>query len=355
MMQTTSQERTSGFKAKYDPGTEVRSGEWLTLHRNENLFVNRQWMTEMARRLLDKAAITTYPGATCDELRAALAEEYGVQPENVFVGNGSDEVLADLLHLLRRNYERLSLLDVCFKIYLLLAERFDYQVDTLPGNTFTTGKIDVNGWQGLAVIDSPNAITSCAQKPEVFHELAAREGSFVIWDNAYGEFAGDCVPHDLPANLVLVRSFSKFYALAGLRVGYCIGDAALIEELLARKDAFNVNGFAQVMALEALRNKSMFADIRNQVIECRTTLASQLEALGLQVHRAAGNFVLARHPRYSGAWLQAELEKYRIAVRRFPGPLTEDYIRITVPPMHAVEKFIHTLADILRDAEARGG
>ncbi len=334
--------------AKYHPGVEVSGEDWLNLHRNENLLIGPEWTVQAARALVESAAIASYPNATSEKVRAAIAEAYGLGPENIFVGNGSDEVLADLLDLLRHSYESLGLLDVCFKIYLLLAERYRYRVEILPGNTFETGRIAAQGWEGLAVIDSPNAITSVSWPLETLQELAQNENSFLIWDNAYGEFAGDVVPPIIQKNMVMVRTFSKFYGLAGLRVGYCIADEAIVAELLARKDAFNVNSFAQAMALEALRRKEEFEAIRDRLVECRRLLVMRLQSLGFRMHTPAGNFVLATHPDFSAELIQNELMKRRIAVRRFDGKPTANYIRITVPPMAGVERLTAALEEILK-------
>ncbi len=337
--------------AKYDPGTEINGNGWLSLHRNENLFVGPDWTVDAARELVAKAEIANYPGPASDNLRNGLAEMYDVSPENIFVGNGSDEVLADLLDLLRHSYADMYLLDACFKIYYLLAERYGFNVRTLPGNTFKTGEVNVDGWKGLAVVDSPNAITSSCISQASLNKIAGKNNSFLIWDNAYGEFAGDGVPKLIKKNVVVVRSFSKFYALAGLRVGYCIADSALIAEMLARKDAFNVNGFAQVMAVEALRRKSEFSGLREQVLACRLELVTRLQALGFRVHKPGGNFVLATHPDCHAEIIQHRLMQRQIAVRRFPDALTANYIRITVPPMPVVEHFSSVLSEVLVNNE----
>lgn len=336
------------FTAKYNPGAELRGEGWLHLHRNENLFIGPDWTVTAAQQLIEKADIAAYPNASCDSLRAALAELYGVKPQNIFVGNGSDEVLADLLDLLRHAYDTMNVLDVCFKIYLLLAERYRFRVNVLPGETFATGRVSPNGWQGLAVIDSPNAITSACLAADDLKTLAGAANSFVIWDNAYGEFAGDHVPVHLQRNFVTVRTFSKFYGLAGLRIGYCIADEALVEEMLARKDAFNVNSLAQVMALEALRRKKYFDAIRDELVEARQQLVQHLLAFGFKVHQPGGNFVLATHPEFTAEMVQKELMQRRIAVRRFDGALTANYLRITVPPASGMARLAEALHEILQ-------
>jgi histidinol-phosphate aminotransferase len=335
--------------AKYDPGAQRYDDDWLCLHRNENLFVGRDWTVETASRMVETASISLFPDSTCRKLREAIAELYGVGPENVFVGNGSDEVLSDLFMLLRGSYDRVSLLDVCFRIYLLLAERFGFRVATMPGDTFVTGRISPNGWSGLAVVDSPNAITSAQLNAESLEALSQDERSFLIWDNVYGEYADDVVPATIRKNVVIVRSFSKFYALAGLRIGYCIADKAIVDELLARKDAFNVNGFAMVMALEALRRQEEFRRLGAEMRRCRDELVAGLQARGFRVHKPAGNFVLASHPAHSGERLELELQKRRVVVRRFPGELTSNHIRITVPPPPVLRRFLEVASDVVAD------
>ena len=147
------------FGASYDPGVEVGGGQVLSLHRNENLFVGPEWSIETARRLVPAAGVSSYPDATSLPLRIALAEHFGVEPGNIFVGNGSDEVLADLFSLLRAERDELWTLDVCFGVYPMLAERMGYERRILPGRTFETGRIEAEGFDGLAVVDSPNGLS----------------------------------------------------------------------------------------------------------------------------------------------------------------------------------------------------
>ncbi len=335
------------FSAKYDPGVEVKGDEVLCLHRNENLFVGPEWTVDTAQRLVAQAAVSSYPDATSRPLREALAEHFGVQPENVFVGNGSDEVLADLLALLRHFFDVAHTPDVCFQVYPMLLERLAYAHEILPGNTFETGRIDPTGFRGLALVDSPNGITGRGLDAAELMRLADHEKSFLIWDNAYGEYAGDAAP-PLRANVAFVRSFSKFFALAGLRVGYCIADESIVTELLARKDAFNVGGFAQVMALEALRRVDEFAALRDKLVENRKLLTAGLEGLGFRVLPSDFVAVLASHPEHDAERLRAELLARKIAVRHFTLPQVASFIRVTVAPEPQIERLLQALGEIVR-------
>ncbi len=334
------------FSAKYDPGVQVDADDVLCLHRNENLFAGPEWTVDAARACVEKAAIASYPDATSLPLREALGELYGVGPERVFVGNGSDEVLADLLSLLGKTHDAVHCLDVCFKVYPMLAERLDLELRTLPGNAFETGRIETANFRGLALVDSPNGITGRSVDPSELMALADRSDSFLIWDNVYGEYAGHSIPSPLPANVAFVRSFSKFYALAGLRVGYCIADKALVAEMLARKDAFNVNGFGQVMAIEAIRRRSHFEEMKSELLACKAELVRGLEELGFDVPPSDFVAVLASHSEHDAEHVQSALLARKIAVRRFASPPTASFVRITVPPRRELARLLDALADL---------
>ncbi|MFT7463713.1 MAG: histidinol-phosphate aminotransferase [Pseudohongiellaceae bacterium] len=340
----------SEFASSYDPGVQVSADDTLCLHRNENLLVGTDWAVDAARAAIPQAAISSYPDATALPLRVALAEHYGVQPENVFVGNGADEVLADLLAALRPRYNSFGVLDVHFKIYDLLAERMGFQVEDLAGHSFDSGHVTADGFNGLALIDSPGAIAGSSVPVDEVLAFAKKEGSFLIWDNVYGEYAYHELPLPLPDNVVFVRSFSKFYGLAGLRVGYCIGEAGLIGRMLAQKDAFNVNSFGQVMALAALKRHDQFAALRDELVVQRTTLTRDLESLGFQVKPSDSVGVLATHPDHSAEWVQAELLKRRVAVRRFTDDKISNFIRVTAAAQSQMQHFLTVMKDVLGKA-----
>ena len=336
------------FGSSYDPGVQVDSDDMLSLHRNENLFVGRDWTVDAAQQLVEHAHISSYPEATSKDLREAIAELYGVGAENVFVRNGADEVLSDLLGILRPRFQRVSTLEVCFKVYNMLAERMGFQQDTLPGHSFETGRIEAPEFRGLALVDSPNAISgSSIVRDDLFALAADQQDSFLIWDNVYGEYADETLPPALPKNVALVRSFSKFYGLAGLRIGYCIADAELVGAMMACKDAFNVNSLGQVMAVEALRRRDHFLGLRQQLVTGRRALVDGLEGFGFQVLPSDSVAVLAKHPEHTAEFLQAQLLERRVAVRRFADPLTADWIRITAAPQPVLDRFLAALHDFL--------
>ncbi len=338
----------------YDAGIQHGKERLLCLHRNENLFVGPDWIVERARDVAASIDVRSYPDPTASTLRRRLAEHHGVPVEHVFVGNGSDEVLALLFATRRDRYDAISMLDVCFKVYPMLAARHGYAARTLPGDTFTTGRIDTpTDFRGFAVVDSPNSITGVHIAPDDVLALAADPAAFVVWDNVYGEYAGDRIPADLPANVAVVRSFSKFYALAALRVGYCIADPSVVAALDARRDVFNVNGFAQAMAVDALARHDTFERHRTEMIACRHDLVGLLEARGFRVQPPAGHFVYAAHREIDGPEVQRRLMDRGVAVRHFfDPPVAAPWVRITVPPRAGIDQLTEALDDVL--AATRG-
>ncbi|CAM3296041.1 aminotransferase class I/II-fold pyridoxal phosphate-dependent enzyme [Corallococcus sp. ZKHCc1 1396] len=338
----------------YDPGVHIAGDGWLALHRNENLFAEPALLDDMARSALSKVTLSAYPHPTSLPLREKLAEVHGVDAANVFVGNGSDEVLSELLRLLRPSYDTLWMQDVGYVIHGVLADRLGYRPQTLPGSTFATGRVTAPDGPCLSVVDSPNAVTGHAVSGDDLAALAHTPGAFLVWDNAYGEISGDTLPREVRPNVVTVRSFSKFYALAGARVGYCIGDRALVARMLQRKDAFNVGAFSQAVALEALTRREHFLQLAGELRAARARLVTALEALGFEVRPPRGSFVFAKHATRDAAALHQGLEARRIAVRHFQKDGVRDYLRITVPPAAGMQRLLEALQALLSEASGNG-
>ncbi len=212
---------------KYDAGKHVCCGkEYLCLHRNENLFINETFLKKIMSSAFDKASARYYPDPNALQLREKLANKYKVKPSNIFVGNGSDDVLSNLFMYYRGLCDTLNINKIGYLIYRILGERYKYNICFL--NELKNIDDDT-----LYAIDSPNSITG-----EVFNhpeplEMAIKSNANIIWDNAYGEFASDRIPDNIASNLVVTRSFSKYYGLAGLRLGYCIGSENIINSMLS--------------------------------------------------------------------------------------------------------------------------
>jgi histidinol-phosphate aminotransferase len=332
----------------YDAGTHVTRDRWLCLHRNENFFVDSQWLAETQTRVMTRVPVASYPDSDCHDLRSALAEAHGVEIDNVFVGNGSDEVLSSLLALLRVDYDTMCAARVGYRMYPVLASRYGFTLELLSQSSPTSVSPPCDRPIVFAV-DSPNAITGEPSDPAWLDGLAETDRAFLIWDNCYGEFADDQLAACTP-NRVVVRTFSKYYGLAGLRVGYCLGAAPIVDRLHARKDIFNVNGAAQAMALEALQHPEVFERARAEMVRARTELMATLTDAGFVVVPSAGNFVLASHRDLSAAAIHEALAARCIAVRRFTGIGIDNCLRITVPDPRGAERLRSAFREIAAQA-----
>lgn len=312
----------------YDAGKVVDASGWICLHRNENHFIGSDWM-DYALGGDRSIKYTSYPDPFSAELRDRLAKLYDVSVSNIYVGNGSDGVLADIFALLRQTHSEINLPQVGYKVYDILASRLNFDVSRYVSGL---NRADINSFSGLSVIDSPNAITGSTVTADLIDEISATAGNFVIWDNCYGDFESKQlnVAGKL-SNMAVVRSFSKYYGLAGLRIGYCIASAEMVSALDRSKDVYNVNVVAQSLAARALDGTNEFEAFSARMLRVRNDLQKHLVALGFHVVEPHGNFIFASHPAVSGADFQARLESYQILVRRFDYPEISNWLRITVP------------------------
>lgn len=317
----------SGLTDKiYDAGPDRMGDSFIPLHRNENLFVDRSFLQELAEQAIKEVNFSSYPDSASLSLRKAIGESYGYAPEEVYVGNGADGVLSDLLLLLREDYEEVGTQPITYRVYPYLFNRYKFKQKLFTETS------------GLWVIDSPNSITG-----ETF-DFSLGSPEFLIWDNVYGEYMTDSIPEEKRAlNQVRIRSFSKFYALASLRIGYCFARRDLVSRLLRRKDVFNVNGLAQKMGELVLRNRKYFESLIPKMKESKKKLTNGLHQMGFSTSAGIANFVWATHPYLNMNALEKELRQASLVVRRFDEPLLENFIRITVPPLATVDLLLNVI------------
>jgi histidinol-phosphate aminotransferase len=296
-----------------------------------------------------------YCDPDCTALREAAAGKHGVNPGQVFCGNGSDEVLAFAFAAFFAGNapDRPALFpDVSYSFYPVWANLWNVQYKTVPvGGDFSVSPADYNQPNGGIVIANPNAPTSLALSCEAVEEIteyAAARGSVIIVDEAYIDFApGECsvVPlinkYD---NLLVVRTLSKSASLAGLRVGYCMGCENLIAALKAVRDSFNsytVDAVSQAGARAALLDTAYFQRVTEHVSATRSAAIATLCSIGCEVLPSAANFVLTRFPGLSGAEAFARLREKGILVRHFDKPRTRDWLRVTLGTDADMEEFYH--------------
>jgi histidinol-phosphate aminotransferase len=338
----------------YVPGEQPRLADLVKLNTNESPFGPSPLALD-AMRAAAAATLRLYPDPEATELREALAAHHGVKPDQVFVGNGSDEVLAHAFVALLKQPKPLLLPDVTYSFYPVWAQLFGVACDTVPlDGTMCVRVEDYRRAAGAIVIANPNAPTGIAlPRTDIVQLLKDHPGIPVVIDEAYVDFGGEsAVPliADHP-NLLVVQTMSKSRALAGLRVGYAIGDTGLIEALRRVKDSFNsypLGHVAQAGATASVRDDAYFRESCAKVAAMREAMTRELVELGLVVLPSSANFVFARHPAWTGADFAAALRAHAVLVRHFSKARTAPYLRITVGTEDDTRRLIAAAAEILR-------
>src|SRR6202140_5383190 len=296
---------TRGLKP-YVPGEQPRMAELVKLNTNENPIGPSPRVLEAIR---DQATDTLrlYPDPQATALRTALAGYHRVQPEQVFVGNGSDEVLAHAFAALLRHDAPLLFPDITYSFYPVYCRLFGIAFEAVPLDQAMQIRVaDYRRPAGAIIVPNPNAPTGVAlSRAEIATLLEQPPDAPVVIDEAYVDFGAETAIPLVAShpNLLVIQTISKSRALAGLRIGYAIGDNHLIEALVRIKDSFNsypLGRPAQAGAIASLADEAWFQQGRARVIEGRVRLTYGLDRLGFDVLPSSPNFVFARHPARGG-------------------------------------------------------
>ena len=339
----------------YVPGEQPRVADLVKLNTNENPFGPSPKALE-AMRAAAADSLRLYPDPEATDLRDALATHHGVTPEQVFVGNGSDEVLAHAFVALLKQSKPLLYPDITYSFYPVWAQLFDVTVKTVPLDDDLRVRVDdYRRDAGSIILPTANAPPGIAlPRTEIERLLDAHASIPVLIDEAYVDFGGEsAVPAiaDHP-NLLIVRTMSKARGLAGLRVGYALGDAGLLEALTRVKDSFNsypIGTVAQAGAAASVRDEAYFRECCARIIAGREAMTQALVERGFVVLPSSANFIFARHPDRDGPELAAELRARAVLVRHFNKPRTAPYLRITVGTEEDTARLIAAVDDILKN------
>jgi histidinol-phosphate aminotransferase len=343
----------AGALSPYVPGEQPRIADLVKLNTNESPFGPSPLALE-AMRAAAADTLRLYPDPEATELREVLAGHHGVKPEQVFVGNGSDEVLAHAFVALLKQPRPLLYPDVTYSFYPVWARLFGLACETVPLDGEMRLRIeDYRRAAGSIVIANPNAPTGIAlPRAQIARLLEEHRDVPVVVDEAYVDFGAEsAVPliADHP-NLLVVQTMSKSRALAGLRVGYALGDVGLIEALIRVKDSFNsypLGRIALAGATASVRDDAYFRESCAKVVAGREAMMRELVRLGLIVLPSRANFVFARHPERDGPDFAAALRERAVLVRHFDKPRTASYMRITVGSADDIRRLVAAMADIL--------
>lgn len=340
----------------YVPGEQPALAHPVKLNTNENPYPPSPRAVEAIRRELgeDGASLRKYPDPTARALREAVAKHHGVRVEQVFAGNGSDEVLAHAFAALLKHDRPIRFPDITYSFYPVYAQLYGVEYETVPLNSdFAIDVDDYRAPSGGVLLPNPNAPTGRALPlSEIEVLLKANPDAPVIVDEAYVDFGAESAVNliDTYPNLLVVQTTSKARSLAGMRVGFAFGDAALIEALTRVKDSFNsypLDRLAQAAALASYEDDAWFEQSCAKVVASREKLTAQLQTLGFDVVPSAANFVFAKHPAHDAATLAAALKAKEIFVRHFKLPRIDQHLRISIGTPDDCDALVTALGEIL--------
>ena len=337
----------------YVPGEQPKIEGLIKLNTNENPYPPSPRALEAVRRATDDT-LRLYPDPVSLELRETIAAPFGLEAGNVFVGNGSDEVLAHAFMGLLKQDGPLLFPDITYSFYPVYCGLYGIEAKKIPLEDDMT--VDVNAYAGPAgavILPNPNAPTGIALPLADIRRLAeVHRDRVVVIDEAYVDFGGESAVALVPDfdNLLVIRTFSKSYSLAGLRVGFALGQRPLIEALERVKDSFNsypLDRLAQAAATAAWKDADWFEATRSRIMMSRNRLTNELTELGFEVLPSSANFLFARHPDHEGAALAKALRAEAILVRHFAKPRISDYLRITVGTEEECARLVEVQKTIL--------
>jgi histidinol-phosphate aminotransferase len=340
----------------YVPGEQPKMSRLIKLNTNENPYGPSPKVLQ-ALRIEAADSLRLYPDPNCDVLKTAISEFQGLTTAQVFVVNGSDEVLAHVFQALLKHDAPLLFPDITYSFYPVYCGLYGINYETVP--LTQTFEIDIDDYlrpNGGIIFPNPNAPTGrLLALAEIERLLQANTDSVMVIDEAYVDFGGESAVKLVSRypQLLVIHTLSKARSVAGLRVGYAVGQPELIEALTRVKDSFNsypLDRFAIAGATAAMQDRAYFEHTCRKVIETREKLIEELQQLNFEILPSGANFIFARHAFREGAELATRLRERSIVVRHFARPARiSPYLRITVGTESECQILVSALAEILLD------
>ena len=338
----------------YTPGEQRPSRDIVKLNANENPYPPAPGVAAAVAAAVP--GLRLYSDLTNAALRRAIAQHWGVGPENVLCGNGSDENLLLALRAFCDEDTPLAFADITYSFYAVLCELLHIPQHILPLEADFT--LDLRRYEGLhetIVLANPNAPTSLLAPVEgIERVLQTNPDNIVIVDETYIEFAppgSSCLPLlERYENLVITHTFSKTHSLAGARLGFCLARPELIADMDRVKfsySPYNVNSLTQAAGEAAIRDEAYFRDVTQKVLETRADTAQKLRARGFTVLDSATNFLFARPGGMPARKIYEALRAQGVFIRYFDAPRIRDWLRITIGTPQQMQRFFAALDAVL--------
>lgn len=321
----------------YKPGEQPKTQNLIKLNTNENAYPPSPQVEEALRKF-DYGKLRLYPDPMCTRIREMLGAQLGCSAENIFVGNGSDEVLRAVTYAYVEDDGAIGYFVPSYSLYPVLTAIRNVRGIALPLPTagelpYALEKAGADNIPDLFFVANPNAPTSTFIESDQMRRFCEKNPNVVLIDEAYAAFAdGNCLDLALTMpNVLVCRTMSKAWSLAGIRLGYAVGSVELIEALYKIKDSYNINFLTQEVAIAALSDPAWMHANRDRIVATRTRLLAEMRKLGWQCEDSATNFLwCSPPPPLNAEAAQAMLRRHGIIVRYFPGPQTGNHIRITI-------------------------
>lgn len=337
----------------YVPGEQSKDKDIVKINANENPYPPSPKATEVLKSF-DTNKLRFYPSANSTKLKEAIAKYYKVDVSNVFVGNGSDDVLAVAFQSFFNSEKPIVYPDLTYSFYPVWCSLFGIKYKNYPvGDDFRINPEDYKEKNGGVVIPNPNAPTSLGESLDFVEKiLNYNQDSVVIIDEAYVDFGGtSSIPLiDKYENLLVTGTFSKSRSLAGLRIGFAIGSKALIDVMEAVKNSYNsytVDSLSIEMGAASIEDDEYFKSTCKKVIKTRERVTLELEKLGFDVLDSQTNFIFATHNKHNMKSLFEYLKTQKVFIRYFSLPRIENYVRITIGTNEEMDIFLEKTKEFI--------
>jgi len=336
----------------YVPGEQLNQPDLLKLNTNENPYPPSPKVAEAIKEEAENLRL--YPSPTVDVLRDAIAGHFNLKRDQVFIGNGSDEVLAFSFMAFFEPGKAIRFPAITYSFYPVYAKIFDIPYELTPmQDDFSIQIEELFNTDGGVIFPNPNAPTGIYLPLDGIKQvLEQNPDQVVIVDEAYIDFAGESAASlvDAYENLLVIQTTSKSRSLAGLRVGYALGQKHLIEALIRIKDSFNsytIDRLAIQGALASFQDQAYFEETTKKIIATREQTVEKLQSLGFAVIPSQANFVFARHAEKPAEELYLKLKENNVLVRHFNKAPIDNYLRITIGTDQEMNRFIETLSSLV--------
>lgn len=338
----------------YIPGEQPKDKTYIKLNTNENPYPPSPKVIQVMQETVNES-LRLYPNPACDELRVGISQYYGLTKEQVFVGNGSDELLAFSFLAFFNPGSPILFPDITYSFYPVYAALFNIEYQLVPLNEDFS--ISVNGFaekNGGIIFPNPNAPTGKGIALTAIEEILKHNADqVVIVDEAYIDFGGESAVAliNQNPNLLIIQTLSKSRSLAGLRVGFAMGHKDLIEALDRVKNSINsytLDRVALAGALESFNDEAYFQDVRQRVIATREKTVARMKEMGFIVIPSIANFIFISHPLLPAITIYQQLRQKDILVRYFNKPRIDNFLRVSIGSDEEMECFLQAVAEVIQ-------